>query len=158
MCGIKWCPEGDYFASGGNDNKLFVYSIKMPIPLFKKNHKAAVKALGWSYLRKGILATGAGTADRCLRIWNMNTKEQIECKDTGSQVCNLVFSKKKEEIITAHGFSTHDVCVWKIKGLKKIASLKSHTSRVLYLALNNEGNFIVSGAGDETLRFWNLGY
>lgn len=74
VCGIKWSPEGDYFATGGNDNKLFVFSIKIPIPLFKKNHKAAVKALGWSPLRRGILATGAGTADRCLRIWDMNKK------------------------------------------------------------------------------------
>lgn len=56
----------------------------MPIPIYKKNHKAAVKALGWSHLRRGILATGAGTADRCLRVFDINSKKVIEKKDTGA--------------------------------------------------------------------------
>lgn len=48
VCGLKWNPNGEYFASGGNDNRLFVCSPKTTIPLFKKNHKAAVKAIAWS--------------------------------------------------------------------------------------------------------------
>lgn len=28
ICGLKWSPEGNYIASGGNDNKLVVYSNK----------------------------------------------------------------------------------------------------------------------------------
>lgn len=31
-----------------------------------------------------------------------------------------------------------------------------HTSRVLYLSMSPDGENIVTGAGDETLRFWNL--
>lgn len=42
--------------------------------------------------------------------------------------------------------------------MKKLASLKGHNQRVLYLATNWQGDVVVSGAGDETLRFWNLGY
>lgn len=26
ICGLKWSPEGNYIASGGNDNKLVIYS------------------------------------------------------------------------------------------------------------------------------------
>ena len=40
--------------------------------------------------------------------------------------------------------------------MSKVATLTGHTSRVLYLAMSPEGNQIVTGAGDETLRFWNL--
>jgi len=40
--------------------------------------------------------------------------------------------------------------------LKKIATLIGHTHRVLYLASSPDGNTIVTGAGDETLRFWNI--
>jgi cell division cycle 20-like protein 1 (cofactor of APC complex) len=36
-----------------------------------------------------------------------------------------------------------------------VASLTGHTSRVLYLAMSPDGETIVTGAGDETLRFWN---
>lgn len=39
--------------------------------------------------------------------------------------------------------------------MQKIATLTGHTFRVLYLAMSPEGETIVTGAGDETLRFWN---
>lgn len=34
--------------------------------------------------------------------------------------------------------------------------LTGHTMRVLYLSVNPDGSTIVTGAGDETLRFWNV--
>jgi len=40
--------------------------------------------------------------------------------------------------------------------MTKISVLTGHTMRVLYLAMSANGENIVSGAGDETLRFWNL--
>lgn len=40
--------------------------------------------------------------------------------------------------------------------MSKVATLTGHSSRVLYLAMSADGSTIVTGAGDETLRFWNL--
>ncbi len=40
--------------------------------------------------------------------------------------------------------------------MKKVATLKGHTHRVLYLATSPDGSTIVTGAEDETLRFWNV--
>ena len=40
--------------------------------------------------------------------------------------------------------------------MDKITTLTGHSMRVLYLAMNPDGNTIVTGAGDETLRFWNI--
>lgn len=37
-----------------------------------------------------------------------------------------------------------------------VVSLTGHTHRVLYLAMSPDGETIVTGAGDETLRFWNV--
>lgn len=36
------------------------------------------------------------------------------------------------------------------------ATLTGHSYRVLYLACSPDGQSIVTGAGDETLRFWNV--
>lgn len=38
----------------------------------------------------------------------------------------------------------------------QLARLTGHTFRVLYLAVSPDGESIVTGAGDETLRFWNV--
>lgn len=40
--------------------------------------------------------------------------------------------------------------------MQQIAQLTGHTYRVLYLSLSPDGETIVTGAGDETLRFWNV--
>lgn len=40
--------------------------------------------------------------------------------------------------------------------MKKKITLLSHTKRVLYLASEPDGQTIVTGAGDETIRFWKL--
>jgi len=40
--------------------------------------------------------------------------------------------------------------------MKKLAVLTGHTYRVLYLAMSPDGQTLVTGAGDETLRFWKV--
>lgn len=38
----------------------------------------------------------------------------------------------------------------------QLATLTAHEMRVLYLAMSPDGQTIVTGAGDETLRFWKV--
>ena len=40
--------------------------------------------------------------------------------------------------------------------MTKVATLTGHTYRVLYLGMSPDGQSVVTGAGDETLRFWNV--
>ena len=40
--------------------------------------------------------------------------------------------------------------------MSMLATLSGHTHRVLYLAMSPDGQTIVTGAGDETLRFWDV--
>ena len=44
VCGLKWSPDNQYLASGGNDNKLFVWSGATTTPMQTyTDHLAAVK-------------------------------------------------------------------------------------------------------------------
>lgn len=63
------------------------------------DHQAAVKAIAWSPHQHGLLASGGGTADRCVRFWNTLTGQPLQCVDTGSQVCNLAWSKHSNELV-----------------------------------------------------------
>lgn len=76
--------------------------------------------------------------------------------DTGSQVCNLSWSKNINELVSTHGYSQNQILVWRYPTMSKVATLTGHTLRVLYLALSPDSQTIVTGAGDETLRFWNI--
>ncbi|MEN2496558.1 MAG: Fizzy-related protein [Marteilia pararefringens] len=126
-------------------------------PLFTfSEHIAAIKAIGWSKTRENILASGGGTSDRHLRIWDITTGTQECFRETGSQICSLLWSKNSDELVTAQGYSKNHIAVWEYPSLTQIATLSGHTSRVLFLAGSPCGKNVVSGAGDETLRFWSI--
>ena len=157
VCGLKWSFDGSQLASGGNDNNLMIWNLHSTKPIMCNNsHLAAVKAIAWSPHHHNILASGGGTADRTIRFWNTSTFENILKYDTGSQVCNLIFSKTSNELISTHGFSLNQINIWKLPNLTKTATLIGHTFRVLYLGLSPNGQNIVTGAGDQTLKFWNV--
>ncbi|KAF9109550.1 substrate-specific activator of APC-dependent proteolysis [Mortierella sp. AM989] len=157
VCGLKWNSSGTQLASGGNDNKLMVWEKDSTVPLFKfRDHNAAVKAIDWNPHQSGLLASGGGTADQHIRFWNTVTGVSIGATNTGSQVCNLAWSKTTNELVSTHGYSQNQIFVWKYPAMQQIAMLTAHTYRVLYLALSPDGQTIVTGAGDETLRFWNV--
>ncbi|KAG0271990.1 substrate-specific activator of APC-dependent proteolysis [Linnemannia exigua] len=157
VCGLKWNSSGTQLASGGNDNRLIIWDRESTKPQFQfRTHQAAVKAIDWNPHQAGVLASGGGTLDRHIRFWNTMTGTSIGAHDTGSQVCNLAWSKTTNELVSTHGYSQNQVLVWKYPSMHQIASLPGHTLRVLYLALSPDGQTIVTGAGDETLRFWNV--
>ena len=206
VCGLKWNPDTEQLASGGNDNKIFVWDRMEERWLHRwgeqeGGHKAAVKAIAWSPHQRGLLASGGGTADRCIKFWNTIGSAQgpaasvpalpshmspeaadhlglglaanalaasgaqhhaahnphlIRSHDTGSQVCNLLFSTQTAELVSTHGYSQHAINIWKYPSMQQVVSLTGHTYRVLYLSMSPDGAVIVTGAGDETLRFWDV--
>lgn len=161
VCGLKWNAETNQLASGGNDNKLLVWDGLSSTPVHRfTDHTAAVKAIAWNPHQHGILASGGGTADMKIRFWNTLTGSMTSEIDTGSQVCNLMWSKTSNELVSTHGYSggkiQNQIQVWKYPAMTQVATLTGHTMRVLYLAMSPDGETIVTGAGDETLRFWDL--
>ncbi|PHH83877.1 hypothetical protein CDD83_2879 [Cordyceps sp. RAO-2017] len=157
VCGLKWNCEDGQLASGGNDNKLMVWDKLSETPLWKfSDHTAAVKAISWSPHQRGLLASGGGTADRRIIFHDTVKGAVINEIDTGSQVCNIAWSKNSNEIVSTHGYSQNQIVVWKYPSMTQVASLTGHTYRVLYLAMSPDGRVVVTGAGDETLRFWSV--
>lgn len=80
--------------------QLLVWNSSSLLPVQQySDHLAAVKAIAWSPHQHGLLASGGGTADRCLRFWNTLTGQALQSTDTGSQVCNLAWSKHANELV-----------------------------------------------------------
>lgn len=104
VCGLKWSPDNQYLASGGNDNRLYVWNMQSLSPVQTyTDHQAAVKAIAWSPHHHGLLASGGGTADRCIRFWNTLTGQPMQYVDTGK----------------ARFFATHNFDIRKDETLEK---------------------------------------
>eukprot|EP00891_Asterochloris_glomerata_P000021 jgi/Astpho2/21/fgenesh1_pm.00001_%23_3_t len=156
ICGLKWSPNGQQLASGANDNLLLIWDRGGSMLHRVTAHQAAVKGLAWCPFQSNLLASGGGTADRCIRFTNTHTGCVLNSIDTGSQVCQLQWSRHEREILSAHGFSQNQLCLWKYPSMVKMGELSGHTSRVLHLTQSPDGTTVVSGAADETLRFWRI--
>lgn len=186
ICGLKWSPSGQNLASGGNDNTVNVWSSSMseqagrgqsnssnPLHTFT-DHQAAVKALAWCPWRPNCLATGGGTADRMIRIWNVQNGQNIYSVDTQSQVSSILWSSEYKELISSHGYMNNELIIWKYPTLTKVAELTGmysfinfylqftkygicpvgHSARILGMSMSPDGSTVVSLSADETLRFW----
>ena len=157
ICGLKWSWDNGMIATGGNDNLVMVWDPRMGKHLGKLNeHMAAVKALAWSPHKSSLLATGGGSTDKSIKFWNTLQMSCQMSKDSGSQVCNMLFSTSTNELVTTHGYSLNSINVWNVKNMSKMATLQGHTYRVLYLAKSPSEQSILTGSGDQTLRFWKL--
>lgn len=162
VCGLKWSPDAKYLASGGNDNLVNIWAAEAastsngtnPVHVLNE-HQAAVRAIAWCPWQSNTLATGGGTADRCIKFWNVSNGSCTNSVDTKSQVCSLLFSKNYKELISAHGFANNQLTVWKYPSMVKQVDLVGHTQRVLQMAMSPDGSTVMSAGADETLRLWN---
>ena len=149
ICGLRWSFDEQQLCSGGNDNRLMIWNSHSTEPTFKFcDHKAAVKAMAWSPHQHGLLVSGGGTADRTIKFRNGLTGETLSSHDVGSQVCNLLFSRSVNEVVSTHGYSQNEINVWRAPDMQRIATLTGHSFRVLYIAMSPDGSTVVTGAGD----------
>ena len=49
-----------------------------------------VQALAWCPFQANLLASGGGTADRCIKTWNTHTGAMLHSVDTKSQVALML--------------------------------------------------------------------
>lgn len=45
------------------------------------------------------------------------------------QVCNLMWSKNINEIVSTHGYSLNQIIVWRYPSMTKVTTLTGHTMR-----------------------------
>ncbi|KAK4280031.1 hypothetical protein QN277_011710 [Acacia crassicarpa] len=164
VCGLKWSGRGNILASGGNENRIYIWdSAKMSSSNFLHcfdAHCAAVKALAWCPYQSDVLASGGGTQDGCIKTWNVQKGTCISSIDTKAQVCGLEWNRHHKELLSGHGFSVgtnqNQLCLWRYPSMTNVGCLNRHASRILQLSQSPDGLTVVSAGADETLRFWDI--
>lgn len=158
VCGLKWNQDGRHLASGGNDNLVAIWDSTMshehkPLHVLR-DHQAAVKAVSWCPWQSNLLATGGGTADKTIKIWNMYNGNLLQNTEATSQISSILWSKYYRELISSHGWPDNQLTIWKYPEMNKVCDLTGHANRVLAMALSPDEEMVVSVGADETLRFW----
>lgn len=67
--------------------------------------------------------------------------------NVGAQVCGLHWSENVNEIVSAHGFQTNVIQVWKASTMECIGTIPGSTTRVVYMTASPDGQCIATGSG-----------
>lgn len=78
--------------------------------------------MAWCPWQNRLLATGGGSNDRSIKLWNMNVGECVDTIDTKSQVSGIFWNTEYQEIISSHGFPNHTLQIWKYPTKAKVCS------------------------------------
>ncbi|KAI8048523.1 WD40-repeat-containing domain protein [Syncephalis plumigaleata] len=158
VCGLGWRNDGQMLASGGNDNIVNMWDIRsLSAPHYTKTtHIAAVKAVSWCPWQNNLLATGGGTGDRNIHIWNSNNGALLSSMHTTSQVAGLFWSPHAKELISAHGHPDNQLTIWTYPSLMRVIDIPAHESRILYSTLSPDGRMLATAASDESLKIWRV--
>lgn len=168
VCGVSFSENESVVASGGNDNRVGVWDLRgMRLQWLIREHKAAVRAIAWNPQASGVLASGGGNSDKTIKVFSTLTGTQLHNVSVDSQVCKLRFSRTTSELVSTHGYEHNLINVWDYPSMKKVGQLEGHQHRVLYLSsspgrsshplsLSLDESTLLTGAGDETLKFWRV--
>ncbi|CAL1709380.1 unnamed protein product [Somion occarium] len=166
VCGLKWRSDGELLASGGNDNVVNVWDGRVGdvapgargvARWTKRNHTAAVKAVAWCPWQPSLLASGGGTSDATVHVWNTTTGARLHSLATPSQITSIQWSPHRKEFLTTHGYPTNAVMIHSYPSLERVIEIRdAHDSRVLWSCLSPAGDVVCTGAGDENLKFWRV--
>ena len=102
VCGLDYNSEG-MLASGGNDNIVCIWetpTAETPVHTFTE-HQAAVKALKWCPWQRHVLATGGGSADRQICLWNASSGRLLMSTNAESQVTGILWGEQERELLTS---------------------------------------------------------
>ena len=76
---------------------------------------------------------------------------------TPAQVTSLQFAPHKKEILSTHGYPDNSVMVHAYPSLARVGEIKeAHDARVLFSCVGPAGDLVLTGAGDENLKFWRI--
>ncbi|KIK68214.1 hypothetical protein GYMLUDRAFT_91777 [Collybiopsis luxurians FD-317 M1] len=166
VCGLKWRSDGELLASGGNDNVVNIWDGRLgdvgegargSAKWTKRNHTAAVKGLAWCPWQPNLLASGGGTNDATIHVWNSTTGARLHTQKTPSQITSLLWAPHKKELLSTHGYPNNSIMIHAYPSMERIAEIRdAHDSRVLFSCVGPAGDVVCTAAGDENLKFWRI--
>ena len=152
----KFSPSGYYFASGGMDNTVRLWTTDRiaPIRAFT-GHLSSVGCVAWHPNCNYVFS---GSDDRTVRMWDIQSGRCVRLF-TGSTrfVTSLAVSPNGRNVVAGDGKG--NIHVWDIATGRLVTEIRPKCpegSPVYSLAYSSCGSALASGGADCCVRIWNV--
>jgi WD40 repeat protein len=160
---VTFSPDGSVVAaavsigvslSTGNDGRVYAWSTKTGDEVWVLNHPLEIHSLCFSP-DGAILATTSGhTYPTNLHVWQVDKRKLVKTiTRSGARFSSLFFMTDGRLASVVNSENKHAVCVWNIDTAQEEELLRSN--QTIYCAdLSRDGQTLVYGSRDDTLRLW----
>ncbi len=150
---------GERSARRGHRRDVQTWSLKpQPTSIALRDSKAKDPNAGSTALafdEPGSLLAVAGQ-DELVRVWDVAKRSLVHrLAGHSKRTMAVAFGPQKSQLL-ASGGEDHKVLLWRLSGPEPIKPvvLDGHTGAVTCLAITPDGNLVVSGSQDGTVRLW----
>jgi WD40 repeat protein/DNA-binding CsgD family transcriptional regulator len=152
-------PDGRTALSGSMDTTMILWDIDQTSPSFGEmlhrfeGHSDGV--IGVAISSDGRTAL-SGSADSTVRLWDIETYQEIRQFDTPSQraIVGVNFDPDGRNAVIVSTDAAIDL--YDVETGELIRRLEGHTAQTQVAVFHPNGQVILSGSVDTTLRLWNL--
>ncbi|ODM88027.1 Actin-interacting protein 1 [Orchesella cincta] len=152
---VKYSPNGELFASGGFDHKVFIYQAKdsqLIGQVGSPAHTGGVYGVAFSPDSKQLL-TASG--DKTCKLWDVETRQLIATFPMGNQIddqqVSCLWQGPHLLTVSLGGFITYlDVN----NPSKPLRIVKGHNKPITVMCLNEDRTQIFTGCRDGFITYW----
>ncbi|KAJ5689252.1 hypothetical protein N7462_003644 [Penicillium macrosclerotiorum] len=155
MNAIAYSPDGQKIVTTADDGKVKVWDVKSGFCIVTfTEHSSGVTAC--EFAKKGnVLFTAS--LDGSIRAWDLIRYRNFR---TFTAPTRLSFSAlavdPSGEVVCAGSPDSFDIHVWSVQTGQLLDQLSGHEGPVSSLAFAADGNHLVSGSWDSTVRVWSI--
>lgn len=155
MNALVYSPDGQKIVTAADDGKVKVWDVKSGFCIVTfTEHSSGVTAC--EFAKKGnVLFTAS--LDGSIRAWDLIRYRNFR---TFTAPSRLSFSSlavdPSGEVICAGSPDSFDIHVWSVQTGQLLDQLSGHEGPVSSLAFAADGNHLVSGSWDRTVRVWSI--
>ena len=166
---VAFAPNGDTFLSGSLDRTLRYWDMNTGAEIQRLDDHSGVildvaispdgRLAASSSGDETILDTNDDTIDRTVRVWDIETGDNIQTIELGGGFVRAVdFSPDSSQIISGAWTSQTGglVRLWDIETGTELQRFFGHTDIITGLRFMPDGQQIVSASWDQTVRLWDI--